>query len=62
MGILRKDLTLETHKCTASSSTQAMKDGWPLGDLLGGVEDAAAIPARLAMLDMIRGKEFGVVW
>lgn len=38
-----------------------MKDGGALGDLLGGVEDAAAIPARLAMLDMIRRKEFRVV-
>lgn len=35
-------------------SNQAMEDGGALGYLLIGVEDAAAIPARLAMFDRVR--------
>lgn len=35
-------------------SNQAMEDGGALGYLLRGVEDAAEIPARLAMFDSVR--------
>lgn len=35
-------------------SNQAMEDGGALGYLLRGVEDATAIPARLAMFDTVR--------
>ena len=35
-------------------SNQAMEDGGALGYLLRGVEDATAIPARLAMFERVR--------
>ena len=35
-------------------SNQAMEDGGALGYLLRGVEDATAIPARLAIFDRVR--------
>ena len=37
-------------------SNQAMEDGGALGYLLRGVEDATAIPARLAVFDRVRRK------
>ena len=35
-------------------SNQAMEDGGALGYLLRGVEDATALPARLAVFDRVR--------
>lgn len=35
-------------------SNQAIEDGGALGYLLHGVENAAAIPARLALFDKVR--------
>ena len=35
-------------------ANQAMEDGGALGYLLRGVEDATAIPARLAIFDRVR--------